>query len=108
MKALSRAALAAALFSSSFAARADVVTEWNSAALDAIRVARTAPPPAARNLAILHVAIYDAVNGIRQTHQPYFVSEKAPGAASIEAAASAAARRVLVSLYPAQSATFDA
>ncbi|MDQ5859314.1 MAG: phosphatase PAP2 family protein [Acidobacteriota bacterium] len=108
MKTLFRAALAVALFSSSFAARADVVTEWNSAALDAIRVARTAPPPAARILAILHVSIYDAVNGIHRTHEPYFVRDKAPGAASIEAAASAAARRVLVSLYPAQAGTFNA
>jgi hypothetical protein len=44
-------------------ARADVVTEWNNAALDAIRAGKTAPPVASRSLAILHASIYDAVNG---------------------------------------------
>ena len=107
MNILTRAAGTAVLVLFSVVLRADVVTEWNSAVLEAIRVARTAPPPAARNLAILHVAIYDAVNGIRHTHEPYFVHDEAPGAASVEAAASAAARRILVSLYPTQSATFD-
>jgi hypothetical protein len=40
-----------------------VVTEWNNAALDAIRAGKTAPPVASRSLAILHASIYDAVNG---------------------------------------------
>ncbi len=55
-------------------AAADVVTDWNSAALDAIRAGNTPPPAAARNLAILHASIYDAVNGIRRSHKPYFVN----------------------------------
>ena len=50
--------------------RGDVVTDWNNAALDAIRVDRTAPPIASRSLAIVHVAIYEAVNGIARTHEP--------------------------------------
>jgi len=54
-------------------ARGDVVTDWNNAALDAIRAGRTAPPIASRSLAILHAAIYDAVNGIVRTHEPYLV-----------------------------------
>ena len=53
--------------------RADVVTDWNNAALDAIRTGRTAPPIASRSLAILHAAIYDAVNGIARTHEEYLV-----------------------------------
>jgi len=57
----------------------DVVTDWNSAALDAIRHVNTPPPAAARNLAILHAAVYDAVNGIRRTHEQYFVHGKVPG-----------------------------
>jgi hypothetical protein len=36
-------------------ARADVVTDWNNAALDAIRAGNTTPPIASRRLAILHV-----------------------------------------------------
>ena len=54
-------------------ANADVVTDWNNAALDAIRAGRTAPPIASRSLALLHVSIYDAVNGIARTHEPYLV-----------------------------------
>jgi len=68
-------------------AAADVVTDWNSVALRVIRVSNTAPPEAARNLAILHVSIYDAVNGIRGTHKPYFVTAAGPAGASRKAAA---------------------
>jgi membrane-associated phospholipid phosphatase len=90
------------------AANADVVTDWNNAALDAIRVERTAPPIASRSLAILHASIYDAVNGIARTHERYLVPSVAPGTASRRAAASAAAHRALVNLFPASAASFDA
>jgi membrane-associated phospholipid phosphatase len=87
--------------------RADVVTDWNNAALAAIKVDRIPPPKAARALAILHVSIYDAVNGITRTHEPYFVTDKPAGVASVEAAASAAAHRVLIALFPAGQPQFD-
>src|SRR6266511_2430097 len=89
-------------------ANADVVTDWNNAALDAIRAGNTNPPIASRSLAILHVSIYDAVNGIARTHEPYLVESAVPGSASREAAASAAARDALVNLFPANASTFDA
>jgi hypothetical protein len=69
------------------AVHADVVTEWNAAALDAIHVDRTPPPRASRALAILHVSIYDAINGVARTHERYFVTSAVPASASIEAAA---------------------
>lgn len=89
-------------------ASADVVTDWNAAALAAIRTARTPPPIASRALAILHVSIYDAINGISRTHRQYFVRSAAPDGASRKAAAAAAAHRVLIALFPAGSADFDA
>src|ERR1043166_192565 len=89
------------------AVRADVVTDWNSAALNAIRVEKTPPPKASRALAILHAAIYDAVNGIARTHEPYLVTGLVPASASREAAASAAAHDVLVSLFSSQRAALD-
>jgi hypothetical protein len=89
-------------------ADADVVTEWNAAALNAIRDSRTAPPIASRSLAILHVSIYDAVNGIARTHEPYLVTSAVPPSASREAAASAASHEALISLFPAAASTFDA
>jgi len=42
----------------------DPVLEWNSILLDSIRASKTPPPYAARNMAIVHIAIYDAVNAI--------------------------------------------
>jgi PAP2 superfamily len=89
-------------------ANADVVTDWNNAALDAIRAGSTAPPIASRSLAILHVSIYDAVNGIARTHEPYLVQSAASGSASRQAAASAAAHEALVNLFAANASSFDA
>ena len=88
-------------------AHADVVTEWNSAGLDAIRDGHTPPPIASRSLSILHVSIYDAVNGIARTHKPYLVQSAVPASASREAAASAAAHDALVNLFPANASSFD-
>jgi PAP2 superfamily len=87
---------------------ADVVIDWNNAALDAIRAGNTTPPIASRSLAILHVSIYDAVNGIARTHEPYLVQSAVPASASHEAAASAAAHVALVNLFPAVASSFDA
>jgi hypothetical protein len=89
-------------------ANADVVIEWNNAALDAIRAGHTAPPIASRSLAILHASIYDAVNGIARTHEPYLVESAVQRSASRPAAASAAAHQALVNLFPANASGFDA
>jgi hypothetical protein len=89
-------------------ANGDVATDWNNAALDAIRAGNTAPPIASRSLAILHVSIYDAVNGIARTHEPYLVQSEVPASASREAAASTAAHEALINLFPAATASFDA
>jgi hypothetical protein len=89
-------------------ASADVVTTWNTAALAAIRANSTPPPVASRALAILHLSIYDAVNGIDGSHRQYLVESTAPASASRVAAASAAALQVLTVLFPAQSPQFNA
>src|SRR6266496_40203 len=89
-------------------AHADVVTDWNNAALNAIRAGITAPPIASRSLAILHTSIYDAINGIARMYEPYLVQSAVPAGASREAAASAAAHEALVNLFPAAASSFDA
>ena len=89
-------------------AHADVVTDWNAAALDAIRAGHTPPPIASRSLGILHISIYDAVNGIARTHEPYLVQSAVSSSASRQAAASAAAHGALVNLFPAAASSFDA
>ena len=83
-------------------------TPWNSAALAAIRTNSTPPPVASRALAILHISIYDAVNGISRRHEPYLVESAVQASASDVAAASAAALRVLTKLFPAQTPQFTA
>lgn len=98
----------AALLGVAAPAGADVVLDWNGVLLNAIRIEKTPPPKASRAMAAVHVAIFDAVNGILGGYTPYHVTASAPGGASPEAAAAAAAHKVLVALFPAQQATFDA
>jgi hypothetical protein len=101
----------------------DVVLDWNASLLNVIRdwttlsndpypnrIVPSQPPRAARNLAMVHAAIYDAVNAIERTHQPYQVDLAAPAGASPVAAAAAAAHRVASQLYqePDERAVFDA
>jgi hypothetical protein len=89
--------------------RADVVLDWNSVALNAIRVDKTAPPKASRVLACVHTAIFDAINSASgAAYEPYLVQRvEFPAPVSLEAAAAAAAHATLVDLFPAQTATFD-
>ena len=93
----------------------DVVLDWNATLLNAIQAVATRPisePPfAARNSAIVHAAIYDAVNAIDRSHSPYFVnidaSDPLIANASPDAAAVEAAYQTLVTLYPTEKDAFD-
>lgn len=96
----------ACLFSSAMAS--DLVVACNALALDAIRFGNTPPPMAARQLAILHAAIFDAVNGIGRRYLSYRDHGEAPLGASPEAAVSAAANTVMRHLWPSFTPTFDA
>ena len=61
----------------------DPVLAWDELMLQAIRTESTGPTLSSRNLAILHGAIYDAVNSIDQTHQPFRTQIQAkPGAST--------------------------
>lgn len=84
-----------------------IILDWNKTLLDAIKVEKTAPPIASRQMAIVHTAIYDAVNSINPQHQPYLTQLPVPPTTSKEAAIAAAAHRTLVNLFPKQSAKFD-
>src|SRR4029450_4697178 len=82
--------------------RADMVTDWNETAEVVIRASTPSPPIQTRALAIVNAAIYDAVNGINRTYQPYFVTDAAPPGARKEAAAAQAAVPALLGLFPRQ------
>jgi len=102
------AGLALAGFVSTSIVRADAVTDWNEHTENALKTAAVNPGLQGRFAAIVHVAIYDAVNGIARKYTPYFVTDVAPAGARQEAAAVQAAYTALKGLFPAQTATFDA
>jgi len=85
---------------------ADIVTQWNDTTLEALSLNNIPPPIASRALAMVHTAIYDAVNSITQSHQAYELDVVSPPTASKAAAVSAAAAGVLTVLFPDQAATF--
>jgi hypothetical protein len=85
----------------------DVVIEWNNVYLDAIRKVGGAPTPIARAGAMMHAAMYDAINSIAQTHQPYLISLPTPIETAAKAAAAYAAHRVLRTIYPSLKPLFD-
>jgi len=86
------------------AASTDPVIAWNQALIGILSTpgAQPATIHATRNLAILHAAIYDAVDSIERTSRPYEISITAPRRADPTAAAAAAGYAVLSSLYPNQ------
>lgn len=90
-------------------ARADTVTEWNQNASTALFVTAGQPPQASVvHLAMVHGAIYDAVNAIDGGHDGYLLGPKsAQPSASIEAAAATAAYRVLLNIVPGQQMTVE-
>jgi hypothetical protein len=89
--------------------QANMVTDWNSYLETAVKTANVASPiPQIRGAAIVHAAIFDAVNGIARDYTPLLVSDSAPGGARQEAAVALAGYTTLLALYPAQKATLDA
>jgi hypothetical protein len=61
-----------------------------------------------RSYAIMHAAMFDAVNSVEGSHTPYLTEVPGSENASLEAAAAQAAHDVLVGLYPTRAAVFDA
>ena len=86
------------------------VIVWNRTLLAIVRTPGAQPKTvhSTRSFAILHAAIYDAVNGIDRRHKPYLVRvPEVSRSTSEEAAADAAAHEVLVTLYPTFKAQLD-
>ncbi|MBY0231368.1 MAG: phosphatase PAP2 family protein [Gemmataceae bacterium] len=86
--------------------RLDLVLVWNNEALDAIRAAKTPPPHAARQLAILHAALFDAVNVVKPDHAPYFVKLRAVEDIDASAAVAACAAEILSAFHPRRAERF--
>ena len=98
--------LAVGLFAT--AARSDVIMDWNAKA-DALAVEKQLLNASnARGQAMLHIAMFEALNAIDRRYAPYKLNLTADRAASREAAAAAAAYDVLLALHPDKKADLDA
>jgi len=82
-----------------------VVREWNEIAFTTIPA--QPPFPANRSMAIVQVAVFEAVNAITEKYEPYLGTISAPHGASTEAAAVMAAHGVLAALFPVQAGNLD-
>lgn len=90
-------------------ARADTVTDWNAHAVNALgATAGQTPPVSVLGLAMVHGAVYDAVNAIDRRYEPYLGAPRARWWYSKDAAAATAAYRVLAGLVPAQQPALEA
>ena len=95
---------------------------WNEVALDVTGLDHTPPAAgetrvfgeqfgpgrASRAMAIVHTAVFDAMNAIVGGYQPYSELDPAPNGASVEAAIALAAHDTLVALFPSQKDDLDA
>ncbi len=88
--------------------RADVIMDWNARADSIATDKRLLPPVHGRVLAIMHVAMFEAVNAIERRYVPYRLNLVADRKTSGEVAAAVAGRDVLVDLYPDQKSGLDA
>ena len=103
-------------------AAADALRYWNQVALDATGLDHTpvaagenrifgeqlGPGRSSRALAIVHIAMFDAVNAIVGGYQSYTGIQRAREAASIDTAIATAARDTLVQMFPSQKPHFEA
>jgi hypothetical protein len=81
------------------------VVDWNRITVDAVTAGRPGPIGIV-DIALVQVAVHDAVQAIEKRYEPYhFEVERAWGNRS--AAVAAAAHGMLVGMFPAQAATLD-
>jgi PAP2 superfamily len=90
-----------------FALSKDVVLAWNGHTLQAIATndGHADPLAASRTLAMVHLAIHDAVNATGYSFYERYAFDGRDRLADPVAAAASAAQHVLVQLFPAQAAT---
>ena len=94
--------IGAALLITPATSMADTVLDWNEQAVAAVLVAKQLPPDGARSMAMVHVAMFNAINAVERRYAPYGFEVRAPAHASADAAAASAARTVLEKLFPDQ------
>jgi hypothetical protein len=100
--------ISVALALSATATRADIIMDWNAKA-DALAIEKQLLNSAnSRGQAMLHIAMFEAVNAIDRRYAPYKLKLTADRNVSREAAAAAAAYDVLLTLHPDKKTDLDA
>jgi len=84
---------------------ANIVVEWNATAISTALAAGQGPVPQTRSIAIVSVAVNDAVNAISRRYPTYAPPDTPPSQASVDAAAAGAAYHALTVLYPAHASS---
>jgi hypothetical protein len=87
-------------------ARADVITDWNVTA-NALVANEVGNNPKYRTLAMVHVAMSDAINTVQDRYTRVVATLPAAPGASPDAAAAAAARHILMHVYPGQNVRIE-
>jgi hypothetical protein len=82
----------------------EVIVEWNEILEGVLPTSGLSPP---RHYAMLHIAMFDAINSIERSYRPYRLRVHAPRGACPEVAAAQAARDLLAAQFPTAHATFD-
>ncbi len=83
-----------------YQADADEVLDWNMTGLEATAAGGQNSIVISRTMAMLHLAIHDALNAIGRRYEPYLYENKADPSADAGAAIAAAARDVMVDVIP--------
>jgi hypothetical protein len=89
----------------------DTVTFWNATGIDTVLATPLGPrgaPLGSRAMAMMHVAMADAVTSIHPSYKAYAVRIRGQRNANESAAAASAAYGVLVRLFPARQPQLDA
>lgn len=86
----------------------NVVVQWDAiASTTIITNGKASPASSSVWFAYVHLAVFDAVNAVDHRFEPYLFTAETPGGTNKDAAAVAAAHRILVNYFPAQQATLD-
>lgn len=99
----------------------DALREWHEVALECTGLDHTpalagetrvfgehlGPGRAARAMAIVHIAMFDAINAVVRRYRGYADTGRAPRGASLDAAVAQAAHDTLVAMWPSQRADLD-
>ena len=107
MKALKAAIVGLTLISGATLAHADVIADWNKTAIEVMKAVNVGGNPWTRTLAMMHVSMSDSVNAVQDRYARFTPEIPSDPNASVEAAAAAAAREILIRQYPGQKARID-